>query len=161
MHKLLRALDRWNRTIVRQLARTRGHATRVKARVRARGVTGQQYFSEKRTELCKAKARTQQVWSLLLAGDWHPNYETKVPAPQPHFMRCMLTANLSVQDRMANGTFDVGVLSVVTSMYRLDLGGVAKSCSYVLRCRYARAIAAMEPRYGCVRKEEGTAREPP
>ena len=98
----------------------------MKARVRARGVTGQQYFSEKRTELCKAKARTQQVWSLLLAGDWHPNYETKVPAPQPHFMRCMLTANLSVQDRMANGTVDSKVVSVVAGMYRLVFVGVLR-----------------------------------
>ena len=89
-------------------------------------MTGQQYFSEKRTELCKAKARTQQVWSLLLAGDWHPNYETKVPAPQPHFMRCMLTANLSVQDRMANGTVDSKVVSVVAGMYRLVFVGVLR-----------------------------------
>ena len=153
--------DRWNRTIVRQLARTRNHTSRVKARVRARGVTGQQFFNERRTELCRAKARTQQIWSLQLAGDWygdpekgrcrevdkssaselrswnlqctilsphpptkpphaarfhaartpvsgllqwHPNYETKCPALQPHYMRVMLTANLAVQDRMANGT---------------------------------------------------------
>ena len=39
--------DKWNRTIVRRLARTRTHTVRVKARVRARGVTGQQYFNER------------------------------------------------------------------------------------------------------------------
>ena len=38
------------------------------------------------------------------APQWHPNYETKCPALQPHYMRVMLTANLAVQDRMANGT---------------------------------------------------------
>lgn len=94
---------------MRQLARTRNHTVRVKARVRARGVTGHQktglqYFNERRTELCRAKARTQQIWSLQLAGDWFPNYETKVPALRPHYMRVMLTANLAVKDRMANGT---------------------------------------------------------
>ena len=94
----------WNRTLVRQLARTRNHTVRIKARVRARGVTGHQYFNERRTELCRAKARTQQIWSLQLAGDWFPAYETKVPALRPHYMRVMLTANLAVQDRMANGT---------------------------------------------------------
>ena len=77
----------WNRTLVRQLARTRNHTVRIKARVRARGVTGHQYFNERRTELCRAKARTQQVWSLQLAGDWFPAYETKVPALRPHYMR--------------------------------------------------------------------------
>ena len=79
--------DRWNRTIVRQLARTRNHTMHVKARVRARGVTGHQYFNDRRTELCRAKARTQQIWSLQLAGDWFPAYETKVPALRPHYMR--------------------------------------------------------------------------
>ena len=159
VHKLFHVLDRWNRTIVRQLARTRNHTVRVKARVRARGVTGHQktglqYFNERRTELCRAKARAQQIWSLQLAGDWFPDYETKVPALRPHYMRVtgvgkkvasrhalniwppytqrhhasfltrprsriifttvltaslicdnwMLTANLAVKDRMANGT---------------------------------------------------------
>ena len=113
--------DKWNRTIVRRLARTRTHTARVKARVRARGVTGQQFFNDRqddglrlqltlvhphsslaqrlnptcgllrprpgRTELCRAKARTQQIWSLMLAGDWHPEYETKVPSQTPHYMR--------------------------------------------------------------------------
>ena len=97
--------DRWNRVIVRLNARTRNHTARIKARVRARGVTTGQFFNERRTELCRAKARTPALWSLQLAGDWHPNYETKIPHSRPHYMRVMLTANLAVQDRMANGTF--------------------------------------------------------
>ena len=96
--------DRWNRIIVRKLVKTRNHTVRIMARVRARGVTGQQYFNDRRTELCRARARTQMIWSLLFAGDWHPSFETKVPALQPHYMRVMLTANLAVKDRMANGT---------------------------------------------------------
>ena len=42
--------DKWNRTIVRRLARTRNHTARVKARVRARGVTGQQFFNDRQDD---------------------------------------------------------------------------------------------------------------
>ena len=123
--------DRWNRTLVRQLARTRNHNVRVKARVRARGVTGHQYFNERRTELCRAKARTQQVWSLQLAGDWFPAYETKVPALRPHYMRVMLTANLAVQDRMANGTVVTNVS--VRSMVQLSSDLSCSQCLLYVR----------------------------
>ena len=42
--------DKWNRTIVRRLARTSTHTARVKARVRARGVTGQQFFNDRQDD---------------------------------------------------------------------------------------------------------------
>ena len=144
----------WNRTLVRQLARTRNHTVRIKARVRARGVTGQQYFNERRTELCRAKARTQQIWSLQLAGDWFPAYETKVPALRPHYMRVMLTANLAVQDRMANGT----VLVNENAEY-----GPSTCILCVVHClpslRYTRPIAPVAARSRC-KGQEGAPCQP-
>ena len=96
--------DRWNRTIVRRLAKTRNHTLKVKARVRARGIRGQQWFNERRTQLARKRSRTQALWNLHLAGDWHPDSETKAPPSRPHMMNTMLVSNLAVDQRCANGT---------------------------------------------------------
>ena len=96
--------DRWNRVIVRRLAKTCGHSMKVKARVRARGSRGQQWFNERRTQLARKRSRTQALWNLHLAGDWHPDSETKPPSSRPHMMRTMLVSNLAVDQRFANGT---------------------------------------------------------
>jgi hypothetical protein len=39
-----------------------------------------------------------------LAGDHHASFETKPLLHRPHLMRCMLTSNLAVDQRFANGT---------------------------------------------------------
>ena len=39
-----------------------------------------------------------------MAGDWHPESETARHVPRPHMMRVMLTSNLAVEQRFANGT---------------------------------------------------------
>ena len=96
--------DRWNRTVVRRLAKTRNHSLRVKSRVRAQGARGQQWFSDRRTQMARRSSRTQALWNLHLAGDWHPASEKGRPAARPHMMRAMLVSNLSVEDRFANGT---------------------------------------------------------
>ena len=96
--------DRWNRVIVRRLAKTRNHSLKVKARVRARGARGQQWFNERRTQLARKRSRTQALWNLHLAGDWHHDSETKAPPARPHMMRTMLVSNLAVDQRFANGT---------------------------------------------------------
>ena len=51
--------DKWNRTMVRRIAKTRGHSLKIKGRVRSRGARGQQWFSEGRTQFCRKKSRTQ------------------------------------------------------------------------------------------------------
>ena len=53
--------------------------------------------------LC-SKVRTQSSWLLHLAGDFHVNFETKPLLHTQHLMRCMLTSNLAVDQRFANGT---------------------------------------------------------
>ena len=87
--------DRWNRVIVRRLAKTKNHSLKVKARVRARGARGQHWYNERRTQLARKKSRTQALWNLHLAGDWHPDSETKTPPSRPHMMRTMLVSNLA------------------------------------------------------------------
>ena len=96
--------DKWNRTIVRRCAKVKNHSLKVKGRVRARGSRGQHWFSERRTQVARKKARTQALWHLHLSGDWDPAYETQTPPSRPHLMRCMLVANLALDQRFANGT---------------------------------------------------------
>jgi len=96
--------DKWNRVLVRRLANTRKHTLKVKGRVRSRGARGNAWFSDARTEFIRRTSRTQALWNLHLAGDWHPQFETAGPVPRPHMMRAMLVANLDVEQRFANGT---------------------------------------------------------
>ena len=74
------------------------------AKVRARGTRGQNWYSDKRVAFIRSKVRAQNSWLLHLAGDFHPNFETKQVLHRPHLMRCMLTGNLAVDQRFANGT---------------------------------------------------------
>lgn len=96
--------DRWNRTLVRRIAKTCNHTLKVKGRVRARGARGNGWFNERRTLLARRNSRTQSLFNLHIAGDWHPEHETESHAPKPHMMRTMLVSNLAVQERFANGT---------------------------------------------------------
>ena len=54
--------------------------------------------------MVRRTSRTQALWNLHLAGDWHPQFETAGLVPRPHMMRAMLVANLDVEQRFANGT---------------------------------------------------------
>ena len=73
------------------------------AKVRARGTRGSNWYTEKRVGYLRSKVRTQSSWLLHLAGDFFPNFETKPLLHTPHLMRCMLTSNLAVDMRFANG----------------------------------------------------------
>ena len=55
--------DRYNRIIVRRLGLTRNHTLKIKARVRARGARGQEWFSERRVSMARKKSRTQMSWT--------------------------------------------------------------------------------------------------
>ena len=96
--------DRWNRTVVRRIAKTRNHSLKVKGRVRHRGARGGGWFKEQKVALVRRKSRTQSLFNLHIAGDWHPEHETATHANRPHMMRTMLVSNLAVQERFANGT---------------------------------------------------------
>ena len=96
--------DRWNRTVVRRVAKTRKHALKVKALVRSQGARGNMWFSDRKTQLARRRSRTQSLWILHMAGDWHSMFETRGHVPRPHMMRAMLVSNLDVEQRFANGT---------------------------------------------------------
>lgn len=96
--------DRWNRTLVRRIAKTRKHTLKIKGRVRSRGAKGNAWFSDRKTQLARRWSRTQSLWHLHIAGDWHPQFETTGQVPRPHMMRAMLVSNLDVEQRFANGT---------------------------------------------------------
>ena len=56
------------------------------------------------SDFIRRKARTQSLWNLTIAGDWHPDYETRVLDASAHEMRIMLLANLDIDQHFANGT---------------------------------------------------------
>ena len=64
----------------------------------------EEWFSERRTSMAKTKSRAQMRFSLQIASDWHASVETATPHPHPHMMRVMMTSNLAVENRFANGT---------------------------------------------------------
>ena len=68
--------DKWNRTVVRRVSKKHGRSIKIKAKVRARGTRGQNWYSESRIQFIRKKARTQSLWNLHLAGDWHYSVAT-------------------------------------------------------------------------------------
>ena len=89
---------------VKRISSVHNHLLKVKARVRARGTRGQNWYSDRKSEWARKKARTQALWLLTLAGDWHGGLETARQHSKPHLMRCMMVSNLDVEQRFANGT---------------------------------------------------------
>ena len=96
--------DAWNRCVTRRISKSHNHTVKIKAKVRARGQRGQNWYSDRRVSFLRSKCRTQNSWLLHLAGDHHASFETKPLLHRPHLMRCMLTSKLAVDQRFANGT---------------------------------------------------------
>ena len=96
--------DKWNRTVVHRIARTHSHSLKVKGKCRARGTRGENWYHANRVRVIRRTVRTQSLWNLQLAGDWHAASEIVPTGSQPHLMRVMLVANLAVDQRFANGT---------------------------------------------------------
>ena len=97
--------DKWNRTVVRRVAKKHNHSIKIKGKVRARGVRSQQWYSEQKVQYLRKKCRAQNLWNLHLAGDWHPSMEEALPrSSRQHMMRVMLISNIAVDERFANGT---------------------------------------------------------
>ena len=98
--------DAYNRTIVKRIGKTHNRTLKVKARVRARGQRGGGFYGEKKVAYLRRKCKTQNLWLLQLSGDFHTSYETEevVDPTKQHMMRAMLSANLAVDSRFANGT---------------------------------------------------------
>ena len=80
--------DRWNRTVVRRVSKKHNHSIRIKAKIRARGTRGQNWYPESRVQLVRKKCRTQSLFTLHLAGDWHYSVEDLPTGSRPHLMRC-------------------------------------------------------------------------
>ena len=90
----------------------------IKARIRARGTRGENWYSDRRAEWARKKARTQALWYLQLAKDFHGILETETPHPRQHLMRCMLVSNVDVEQRFANGTMRMRQLVHILSQSR-------------------------------------------
>ena len=56
--------DKWNRTVVRRVAKKHNHSIKIKGKVRARGVRSQQWYSEQKVQYLRKKCRAQNLWSL-------------------------------------------------------------------------------------------------
>ena len=67
--------DKYNRTMVRRIAKKTNHTIKIHAKVRARGCR-QNWYSNQKVQFIRKKARTQSLWNLQLAGDWHYSHET-------------------------------------------------------------------------------------
>ena len=98
--------DSYNRTIMKRIGKTHSRTLKVKARVRARGQRNGGFYGEKKVAYLRRKCKTQNLWLLHLAGDFHLSYEFEevVDPTKQHMMRAMLSANLAVDARFANGT---------------------------------------------------------
>ena len=60
--------DKWNRTVVRRIAKKHNHSIKIRACVRPKGVRSGQWYTEERTAYLRKKCRTQSLWNLHLAG---------------------------------------------------------------------------------------------
>ena len=89
--------------MVRRVGKKHNHSITVKGKCRPKGARGQ-FFAETKAQYLRRKGRTQSLFNLLLAGDFHPSSETKDLPVRSHMMRVMLVSNLAVDQRFANGT---------------------------------------------------------
>ena len=96
--------DAWNRKLVKRIGQTHNHTLKIKARVRARGTRGANWYGEKKVAYLRRKCRTQNLWHLQLAGDFHEAFEEEeiVDPSKRHLMRAMLTANIAVDQRFVS-----------------------------------------------------------
>ena len=60
--------DRFNRTMVKRVSSECGHRLKVKARVRAKGTRGANWYGESRVAFLRKRCRTQMLWNITLAG---------------------------------------------------------------------------------------------
>ena len=60
--------DRFNRTMVKRVSHECGHRLKVKARVRAKGTRGTNWYGESRVAFLRKRCRTQMLWNITLAG---------------------------------------------------------------------------------------------
>ncbi len=94
--------DAWNRIVLRRIAKNHAHSLKIRAKVKAKG--SEAFFGQRRTNWVRSKARTQSLWSLHLAGDFHESFETvPIRTNNIHKMRVMIISNLAVDQRFANG----------------------------------------------------------
>ncbi len=84
--------------MVRRIAKKTSHTIKIRAKVRARG------SRQSWAHFIRKKARTQSLWTLQLAGDWHYTHETLPAGSIPHRMHVTIISNLDVDQRFAKGT---------------------------------------------------------
>ena len=100
--------DKWNRTVVRRVAKGHNHTLKVKGKCRPKGARGQ-FYSESKVQHLRKRARTQTLFNLHLAGDFHAASETKDLPVRTHMMRVMLVSNLAVDQRFEHVRMEIVV----------------------------------------------------
>jgi hypothetical protein len=95
--------DAWNRCVVGRIAGHSNHVLNVKGKVTSRNATSNEFYTDRNARAIRRLARTQALWNLRVAGDFHENWEDKLLAQKPHLMRAMLLANISMPTRFVNG----------------------------------------------------------
>ena len=95
--------DAWNRCVVSRIAKQSNHALNVKGKVTSRNATSNEFYTDRSASAIRRLARTQALWNLRVAGDFHENWEDKLLPQRPHLMRAMLLANIAMATRFVNG----------------------------------------------------------
>ena len=80
--------DAWNRCVTRRISKSHNHTVKIKAKVRARGQRGQNWYSDRRVSFLRSKCRTQNSWLLHLASD--------------HILFCSSSLVLNTPDNIEN-----------------------------------------------------------
>ena len=95
--------DAWNRCVVGRIAKQSNHVLNVKGKVTSRNATSNEFYTDRNASAIRRLARTQALWNLRIAGDFHENWEDKLLPQKPHLMRAMLLANIAMATRFVNG----------------------------------------------------------
>ena len=159
--------NKWNNKVTSRIAQAHNHTLTIRGRcLHSRADNGsERYVSDRRLQVLRSEVRTQSPFVLHLAGDWSTD---PVDATRPHHrMRVMLTANLDVERRFANGT--QGRISSWEPRRAADRRKGIQSTELGLQARFLRedALHEISPVPGChfldvERKHEntGTAKQP-
>ena len=90
--------DRWNRIVVRRLAKYSKKSLKVYSKCKSRYARDGLWHPDRTFQRIKRCQKPKALWTLHMAGDWA--YDAKSDL---HLMRVMLLGNLDVEHGFANG----------------------------------------------------------
>eukprot|EP00973_Karenia_brevis_P034699 4788467-Karenia_brevis.AAC.1 len=75
---------------MQRISKQSNHSLKVKGKVASRNASSNEFYKDRTARAIRKFARTQALWNLDLAGDFHINWEDKLLPAVPHCMRAML-----------------------------------------------------------------------